>query len=69
MARRLTHVSVDKGAGHNLMTPEEFASLPISERITLMMQHKAVFLDEAGQPMPPLDAIEQLPTPKPKTRP
>jgi len=68
MAGKLTHVSVKQGAGHNLMTPEEFAKLPVSERITLMMQQKAVFLDETGQIIPPLEAVDQLPEPTLKAK-
>ncbi len=63
MAGRLTSVSVKVGAGHNLYTPEEFAKLPVSQRIELVMQNKVIFLDEDGAPIPPLEAIDQLPKP------
>ena len=77
MPGRLTSVSVKVGSGFNLMTPEQFARLPVNERIELVMQHKVEFLDDAGQRMSVTDAIEQLtkvprpasaPATKPKPR-
>jgi hypothetical protein len=62
MAGRLTSISVKQGAGHNLMTPAEFVRLPVSQRIQLLMEHKVTFLDEDGKPIPPHDAVAQLPT-------
>ena len=61
MPRRLVNVSVNQGFGHNLLSPAEFAQLPMGERIQLLMKNKVVFLDEEGQTMPVLDAIDQLP--------
>jgi hypothetical protein len=61
MPRRLVNVSVNQGFGHNLLTPAEFTQIPMGERIQLLMKNKVVFLDEEGQTMPVLDAIDQLP--------
>ena len=57
---RLTHVSVKQGAGHNLYSPAEFAKLPISQRIQLVLEHRAVFLDENGAEMDVEEAVKQL---------
>jgi hypothetical protein len=74
---RLTSVSIKVGSGFNMITPDQFARLPVNERIELVMQHKVVFLDDAGQHMNVTDAIEQLTklraapapsSPKPKPR-
>jgi hypothetical protein len=60
---RLTHVSVKQGAGHNLYTPAEFVKLPVSQRIELVLQHRAVFLDEHGKEMDIQEGVAQLPRP------
>lgn len=62
MAGRLTHVSVQKGVGHNLLAAAEFARLPLTERIELVLQGRAVFLDDEGKTMPAEVAIGQLAT-------
>lgn len=62
MAGKLTSISVKQGAGHNLMSPAEFVRLPVSTRIQLVMEHRATFLDENGQPIPPHEAVAQLPS-------
>ena len=61
VAGRLTSISVQQGAGHNLMTPAEFVKLPVSQRIQLVMQSKVVFLDEDGKDIPAHEAVAQLP--------
>ena len=60
MSGRLTSVSVKVGFGHNFMTPEQFARLPVNERIELVMQQKVEFLDDAGHRMSVTDAIDQI---------
>jgi hypothetical protein len=57
----LTSITVKVGSGHNVFTPLEFAQLPLSERVNLMMKRLVEFLDEHGQPIPPMEAVEQLP--------
>jgi hypothetical protein len=55
------NVSVQKaGGGHNLVSPQEFLSLPSNERINLIMQGKVSFLDEDGNLLPSMDAIKTL---------
>jgi hypothetical protein len=34
------------GGGHNMLTPEEFAKLDLSERVRLLMSGKVTFLRE-----------------------
>jgi hypothetical protein len=60
VAGRLTNVSVKVGSGFNLMSAQEFARLPVNERIEMVMQHRVEFLDDAGQRMAVTEAIEQL---------
>ena len=49
-------MSIEKGAGHNLMSAEDFWNLPIEERVRLMVQNKVQFLKD-GQVVPPRDAV------------
>jgi hypothetical protein len=66
---RLTNVSVKVGSGFNLMSPEQFARLPVNERIDMVMQHRVEFLDDTGQKMAVTDAIDQLTKMKPAAAP
>ncbi len=58
---RLTSITVREGFGYNYLTPAEFAKLPLSERIQLMMSQRVEFLDENGNSIPSFDAVDQLP--------
>jgi hypothetical protein len=53
----VTHVSVQKGAGHNLLTVAQFLALPVNERITLVFAKKVVFLDDHGNVVPLADGL------------
>jgi len=58
---RLTSISVKETFGHNHYTPAEFIRLSLSDRIQLIVSHRVEFFDENGSPIPPLDAVDQLP--------
>jgi hypothetical protein len=60
---RLTSITVRGSFGYNYLTPAEFAKMPLSERIQLMMSQRVEFLDENGNSIPSFDAVDQLPRP------
>jgi hypothetical protein len=60
VAGKLTHVSVQMGAGHNLLSVAQFLLIPLGERVELVMTRRVQFLDEHGQPIPAREAMPQL---------
>lgn len=56
----LTSVSVQKASGHNLMSLKEFLALEPVERNNLILDRKVDFLDELGNIIPVMEAIQQL---------
>jgi hypothetical protein len=65
---RLTSITVKSAFGHNHYTPAEFVKLSLSERIQLMMGQRVEFLDEDGNSIPSLDAVDQLPREMPSLK-
>ena len=58
---RLTSITVRSAFGHNHYTPAEFVKLPLTERLRLMLEQKVEFLDENGNRIPSMEAVDQLP--------
>jgi len=57
---RLTSITVRGAFGHNFYTPADFVKLPLAQRIQLMIGQRVEFLDEQGNSIPSLDAVNQL---------
>ena len=53
----VTQVTVELAAGHNLLSREEFLSIPIAERLKLIMNKKVQFLDVEGIRIPSRIAV------------
>ena len=45
MEIQVTHISLKVKSGYNLLTKEEWLELPVTERVQLILQGKAQFLD------------------------
>ena len=56
----ITHVSEQKGSGHNLMTVEQFIALPVNQRIELIFAQKVQFLDDRGEVVPLADGLDYI---------
>lgn len=56
----LTSVSVQKAGGHNLMSLAAFLALEPVERNALIIDKKVDFLDEEGNIIPVIQALQQL---------
>ena len=56
----ITHVSEQKGSGHNLMTVQQFIALPINQRIELIFAQKVQFLDDHGEVVPLAEALDYV---------
>lgn len=58
----IAHVSVRKASGHNLLNFEQFMSLPLKERVDLIMKKKVAFLDDTGGKIPIMEAMKFIKT-------
>ena len=58
---RLTSITVKESFGYNHYTPAEFARVPLTDRIQMIVTHRVEFFDENGTPIAPLEAVDQLP--------
>ena len=56
----ITHASVKKGAGYNLLTIAEFFAMPLKDRVALIFSQSVEFLDDHGGVIPLADALDQL---------
>ena len=61
MAAGYDQVSMEMpGGGHNLLSPEEFERIPLSERVRLLCAAKLTFLKD-GKPIPAREALSANP--------
>ena len=45
MEEQVTHVSVKVGSGYNLLSKNEWIKIPVPERVQIILQNKAYFLN------------------------
>jgi len=61
MSKTIYQVSVQKTkGGFNLMSIDEFLSIPALERMELAFKKKVTFLDENGDIIPPVEGMKIL---------
>ncbi|MFN7970799.1 MAG: hypothetical protein U0166_00355 [Acidobacteriota bacterium] len=60
MAGKLHHLAIKKGAGYNLISIEDFFKLPLSERVSLVVNDQVQFLDDQGNQIPAPDGLREL---------
>jgi hypothetical protein len=57
---KLAQVIIEKSGGHNMMSVDEFKSIPTSKKIELALANKITFLDENGDIMPLTDGVRWI---------
>ena len=60
MREVVSHVSIKRIAGWNMLTVASFMSLPLDERIKLVLNREVQFLNSEGQVIPPRAGLEAL---------
>lgn len=53
-------IFVKKNGGFNLISKEEFASLPSADRVNMILNKEIKFVDTDGKPVRAKDALSQL---------
>ena len=61
MTNQITHVSVKVGSGYNLLSKDKWLEMPVPERVQLILQNKAQFLD-GDEVVPARKALQLLKT-------
>ena len=60
VTQEIVQVSIEVGAGYDLISINQWLGLPIADRMQLVRDNKAYFINKEGEVVPTMDAVKIL---------
>ena len=60
VTQEIVQVSIEIGSGYDLISINQWLGLPIADRMQLVRDNKAYFINKEGEVVPTMDAVKIL---------